>query len=164
MEKLVEKTRYSDKTLLVSEQVRREGCLLPRRFIFVLALVLTLVEVLVVGAVLRYQPNVAGSGNQYSGTYRHAAVATDAVECSKIGVEILKKGGTAVDAGIASLFCVGVMNPQSAGIGGGGFMVYYSAASGESVVIDFREKAPWNITKETMEEYKNNPSSTTKGK
>ena len=164
MEKLVEKTSNSDKTLIVSEQGRREGCLLPRRFIFLLALVLTLVEVLVVGAVLRYQPNVVGSFNQYSGTYRHAAVAADAAECSKIGVEMLKKGGTAVDAGIASLFCVGVMNPQSAGIGGGGFMVYYNATSGESVAIDFREKAPWNITKETMEEYKSNPSSTTKGK
>ena len=77
---------------------------------------------------------------------------------------MLKKGGTAVDAGVASLFCVGVMNPQSAGIGGGGFMVYYNATSQESVVVDFREKAPWNITKETMEKYRNDHSSTTNGK
>ena len=156
------KGSYSDRALLVSEQGGKEGYLLPRKSIFSLALVLFMVKPLVADAVLQWMP--LGSSDKYSGTYRHAAVATDAAECSKIGVEMLKKGGTVVDAGVASLFCVGVMNPQSAGIGGGGFMVYYNATSRESVVVDFREKAPWNVTKETMEKYINDPSSTTNGK
>ena len=92
------------------------------------------------------------------GTYRNAAVTADSAECSQIGVEILRKGGTAVDAAVAGLLCAGVANPQSAGIGGGGFMVYYNATSQESTVIDFREKAPWNITK-----YKDVDSSTEYG-
>ena len=87
------------------------------------------------------------ANDAHSGTYRRAAVAADTAECSRIGVEILRKGGTAVDAAVAGLFCAGVANPQAAGIGGGGFMVYYNATSQESTVIDFREKAPWNVTK-----------------
>ena len=98
------------------------------------------------------------TNNAHSGTYRHAAVAADTAECSRIGVEILRKGGTAVDAAVAGLLCSGVTNPQSAGIGGGGFMVYYNATSQQSTVIDFREKAPWNITK-----YKDADSSTEYG-
>ena len=86
------------------------------------------------------------TNDAHSGTYRHAAVAADTAECSQIGVEILRKGGTAVDAAVAGLICSGVVNPQSAGIGGGGFMVYYNATSQESTVIDFRERAPRNIT------------------
>ena len=77
-----------------------------------------------------------------SGTYQHAAVATDAPQCSKVGVDILKKNGTAVDAAIASLLCVGVVNLHSTGIGGGGFMLYYNATSGSATVFDYRETAP----------------------
>ena len=74
--------------------------------------------------------------------YRHAAVAADAAQCSVIGTDILWKGGTAVDAAIASCICLGVVNLHSTGIGGGGFMVVYNASTGTSTVIDFREVAP----------------------
>ena len=99
----------------------------------------------------------------YAGSYTHAAVATDAAECSQIGVDILRKGGSAVDSAIASLLCVGVMNPQSTGIGGGGFLVYYNATSNLSTVIDFRETAPGSITEKDMENYKNIKNSTVFG-
>ena len=82
----------------------------------------------------------ADSGS--SGTYERAAVATDAAQCSKVGVDILKRDGSAVDAAIASLLCVGVINFHSTGIGGGGFMVYYNATSKTATVLDYRETAP----------------------
>ena len=99
----------------------------------------------------------------YAGSYARAAVATDAAECSQIGVDILQNGGSAVDSAIASLLCVGVMNPQSTGIGGGGFLVYYNATSNLSTVIDFRETAPGKITEQDMENYKNIKNSTVYG-
>ena len=77
--------------------------------------------------------------------YQHAAVAADAAVCSQVGVDILKKNGSAVDAAIASLFCVGVVNLHSTGIGGGGFMVYYNATSGKSTFIDYTAVAPLNL-------------------
>ena len=86
------------------------------------------------------------SSPQNSGTYQHAAVATDAGPCSQVGVDILKQGGNAVDAAIAATLCVGVVNLHSTGIGGGGFMVYYNSSSGEAHAIDFREKAPQNAS------------------
>lgn len=77
------------------------------------------------------------------GPYQHAIVASDAGPCSEIGRNILQKGGTAVDSAIAALFCIGVYNMHSAGIGGGGFMVVYKNSTNNSVeVIDFREEAP----------------------
>ena len=78
--------------------------------------------------------------------YKHAAVAADAAVCSQVGADILKKNGSAVDAAIASLFCVGIVNLHSTGIGGGGFMVYYNATSGKSTFIDYREVAPGAAT------------------
>lgn len=74
--------------------------------------------------------------------YHHAAVAADAPQCSVVGVDILRKGGTAVDAAAASVLCLGVVNLHSTGIGGGGFMVFYNATSGDATVVDFREQAP----------------------
>lgn len=61
--------------------------------------------------------------------FEHAAVAADHKECSKVGRNILKKGGHAVDAAIATALCVGVVNPHSAGLGGGGFMIIYDRKS-----------------------------------
>ena len=84
----------------------------------------------------------SGSDDESSGTYQHAAVATDSAQCSKVGVDILKRNGSAVDAAIASLLCVGVINCHSTGIGGGGFMVYYNATSKSATVFDYRETAP----------------------
>ena len=101
------------------------------------------------------------SSNTYS--YKHAAVATDAAPCSVVGTDILKKGGSAIDSAVASLFCIGVYNLQSTGIGGGGFLMFYNATSQESVCIDFREKAPSVISDETMERYLHDPNSTIKG-
>ncbi|KAF8482933.1 gamma-glutamyltranspeptidase [Russula ochroleuca] len=91
---------------------------------------------------------------------KHGAVASENELCSNIGVEILKDGGNAVDAAVATTFCIGVVNMFSSGIGGGGFMAVRlppSAPDGTSEVwtIDFRETAP-ALANTTM--YKKHPT------
>ena len=76
------------------------------------------------------------------GPYSHGVVAADAPRCSEVGRDILKKNGSAVDSAVATMFCIGVINMQSAGIGGGGFMVVYIKAKKEVKVYDYREVAP----------------------
>ena len=76
------------------------------------------------------------------GPYKHAVVASDAGPCSEIGRDILKKGGSAMDSAIAAMFCIGVYNMHSAGVGGGGFMVVYKKKTRFVEAIDFREEAP----------------------
>ncbi|CAI7883804.1 unnamed protein product [Closterium sp. NIES-53] len=71
----------------------------------------------------------------------HAAVASEDPRCSEIGKKILKSGGNAVDAGIATVLCMGVVNPMASGIGGGAFILI-RAPNGSAEFIDCRETAP----------------------
>ena len=92
--------------------------------------------------------NAANPDNLYG---RHAegkngVVAAANPEASKIGVEIMKKGGNAVDAAVATAFAISVFEPNASGIGGGGFMLIRMAKTGKTVVIDYREKAPAKAT------------------
>ncbi len=68
-------------------------------------------------------------------------VVSDNVIASQVGVDILKKGGNAVDAAIATAFALEVTHPEAGNIGGGGFMVFLNS-SGAVTTFDFREKAP----------------------
>jgi len=70
------------------------------------------------------------------------AVSSVDAEASAVGLEVLRKGGNAVDAAVATAAALGVTEPYSAGIGGGGYFVYFDAASGEVTTIDGRETAP----------------------
>lgn len=69
-------------------------------------------------------------------------VAADDGRCSEIGASILRKGGHAVDAAVATALCLGVVCSLSSGIGGGGFMLVRSSSTLQTVAIDFRETAP----------------------
>jgi gamma-glutamyltranspeptidase/glutathione hydrolase len=73
---------------------------------------------------------------------RGGAVSTVDPVATAAGLEVLRKGGNAVDAAVAAAATLGVTEPFSSGIGGGGFMLIRAADSGEVVVIDGREEAP----------------------
>ncbi|MBD1393065.1 gamma-glutamyltransferase [Mucilaginibacter glaciei] len=80
-------------------------------------------------------------GQNISGHYKNGMVVCAYPDAAKIGIEIMQKGGNAVDAAVAVQFALAVTHPQAGNIGGGGFMVYRSA-SGKTNTLDFREKAP----------------------
>ncbi|XP_077990391.1 scoloptoxin SSD14-like [Glandiceps talaboti] len=80
----------------------------------------------------------------------HGAVSCGVEQCSVIGAETLHRGGHAVDAAIATLLCMGVVNAQSSGIGGGGFMIVKDKRSVQA--IDFRETAPSRATEDMYSE------------
>lgn len=76
---------------------------------------------------------------------------------SRVGIEILKQGGNAVDASIATQLALAVVYPRAGNIGGGGFMVYRSAA-GEINTLDYREKAPAAAFKDMYLDANGNPT------
>ncbi len=78
---------------------------------------------------------------------KHAMVASQHELASKIGVEILKKGGNAVDAAIAVGIALAVVYPEAGNIGGGGFMLIRSA-NGDTRAIDYREMAPGTASRD----------------
>ncbi len=89
-----------------------------------------------------------GSGNGIKGNRykeavegRHGAVSSSAPDASQVGIDVLEAGGNAVDAAVAMVFAVGVVAPESCGIGGGGFLLY-RGADGTTAALDFRETAP----------------------
>lgn len=79
---------------------------------------------------------------------RDGMVATQQQYASDAGLQVLKEGGNAVDAAVTIGFTLAVTLPRAGNIGGGGFMLIHSARSGETVALDYREKAPMNATRD----------------
>jgi gamma-glutamyltranspeptidase/glutathione hydrolase len=73
-------------------------------------------------------------------------VASDDVQATQAGIQVLRHGGNAVDAAVAVAATLGVTDPFVAGIGGGGFLVYYDARTHHVYTIDGRETAPATAT------------------
>jgi gamma-glutamyltranspeptidase/glutathione hydrolase len=74
------------------------------------------------------------------------AVSTVDATATSVGIDVLRRGGNAVDAAVAAAATLGVTEPFSAGIGGGGFFVYYDARKRAVYTIDGREAAPMTMT------------------
>jgi gamma-glutamyltranspeptidase/glutathione hydrolase len=77
----------------------------------------------------------------------HGMVASESALATQVGVNVLKKGGNAVDAAVAVGFALAVTLPNAGNLGGGGFMVLHDAKTNKDVAIDFREMAPAAATR-----------------
>jgi gamma-glutamyltranspeptidase/glutathione hydrolase len=78
--------------------------------------------------------------------YRQGVVSVANPYGAEAGARILEQGGNAIDAAVAIAYALNVVEPQSAGIGGGGFMMIHLASSGKTFSIDSRERAPAGAT------------------
>lgn len=95
-------------------------------------------------------------GQENSNEYRNGMVVSANEKASRVGLDILKKGGNAVDAAVAVQFALAVVYPNAGNIGGGGFMVY-RGASGEVNSLDFRETAPATASRDMYLDSLGNP-------
>lgn len=89
------------------------------------------------------RPPLPDSATAYG--YGGAVTSVDA-NATRIGLDVLRRGGNAADAAVATASALGVSEPYSAGIGGGGYFVHYDARTGKVSTIDGRETAPAGIT------------------
>ena len=97
---------------------------------------------LVAPAALAQQSPIYGERDLVHPVYgKSGMVATQEAEASRIGLEVLRNGGNAVDAAATVAFALAVTLPSAGNLGGGGFMLVHDAENGETVAIDYREKA-----------------------
>ncbi|XP_036039646.1 glutathione hydrolase 7 isoform X3 [Onychomys torridus] len=83
--------------------------------------------------------------------FQQGAVVTDASRCTALGMEVLSKQGSSVDAAVAAALCLGIVAPHSSGLGGGGVMLVHDIRRNESHLIDFRESAPGALREEALQ-------------
>ena len=81
-------------------------------------------------------------------TASKAALSTAHPLATKVGLSILQRGGNAIDASVAVALALAVVHPQAGNLGGGGFLVYYDAATRGVWTLDFREVAPLAATRD----------------
>src|SRR5690349_21485879 len=94
---------------------------------------------------------VAQEGASAGAAMRHGMVVAQEARAARIGVEMLKRGGNAIDAAVATAFAMAVTYPRAGNIGGGGYMVIRLAPGGKgprNVAIDYRETAPAAATRD----------------
>jgi gamma-glutamyltranspeptidase/glutathione hydrolase len=93
-------------------------------------------------AVLLLAPVTNVAAKQHVAVGRGGAVVSDSTDATNAGLRILRSGGSAADAAVAVASTLGVTDPLVAGIGGGGYFVYYDARTHRVYTIDGRETAP----------------------
>src|SRR6185312_8354298 len=87
----------------------------------------------------------------------HAAIASAHKLATQAGFEVLAQGGNAFDAAVAVASTLSVVEPQSSGIGGGGFFLLHRASDGKNVMLDARETAPSGSSSKLYEDANGNP-------
>ncbi len=111
-----------------------------RKIIFIITLAFLLIQ-------CKHNSSETNHNKKVIGLIADSAMVVSArIEASKIGVEILRKGGNAFDAMIATELALAVAYPFAGNIGGGGFMVYRTT-DGKTGALDYREKAPLSASK-----------------
>jgi gamma-glutamyltranspeptidase/glutathione hydrolase len=90
----------------------------------------------------RFVEQSSGAPAAQVATARHGMVASQDKQATRIGLEILERGGNAVDAAVAIGFALAVTVPKAGNIGGGGFMLVHLADRNDNAAIDYRETAP----------------------
>ena len=112
--------------------------------------ILLLLAVLIPFTGMAYGADTPGLGENspFVSTSRHGMVVAANAPASEAGAAMLRRGGNAVDAAIATSFAISVLRPQSTGLGGGGFLLLYLAKEGKTLAIDFRERAPLKATRD----------------
>ena len=93
------------------------------------------------------EPIVAGFARTQPSVAKNGMVVAQEATAARIGIEILKRGGNAVDAAVATGFALAVTLPRAGNLGGGGFMLVHLAAEKKTIAIDYRETAPASMTK-----------------
>jgi gamma-glutamyltranspeptidase/glutathione hydrolase len=109
------------------------------------SIALLAVALVIAGAGIAREKSVAPSAGALRAeavVAQQGIVVAQEKQASRIGAEILAKGGNAVDAAVAVGFALAVTLPKAGNLGGGGFMVLHRAETGENFAIDYRETAP----------------------
>jgi len=126
---------------------------------------------LIAAAVAGFAPTAWGQHDApgaWMGRYEHACVAADHTLASEAGAEILRAGGNAVDAAVATSFALSVVRPYSCGIGGGGFMVIrlreHPRHGAVTTAINYREVGPSAVRANSFENEPDADASTHGGK
>ena len=93
------------------------------------------------------EPIVAGFARTQPVVAKNGMVVAQEAVAARIGIDILKRGGNAVDAAVATGFALAVTLPRAGNLGGGGFMLVHLASEKKTIAIDYRETAPAAMTK-----------------
>ena len=93
------------------------------------------------------EPIVAGFARTQPVVAKNGMVVAQEAIAARIGIDILKRGGNAVDAAVATGFALAVTLPRAGNLGGGGFMLVHLAGEKKTIAIDYRETAPAAMSK-----------------
>ena len=106
---------------------------------------LLILSVLVTSA--RAEPGPSSKSTAEPASFRNGMVVSDDRLATLVGLSVLKEGGNAIDAAVAMGFALAVTYPRAGNLGGGGFMLVHLGKTGQTVAIDYREKAPLKATR-----------------